>query len=91
MPPITPRYSKEDFAERGDAIYDRDIRPGLEIVHLGEFAAIDIETGAFEIDADELIASDRLLSRVPTAQIWLRRIGSRHTRRFGPKRRSAKP
>jgi len=30
-----------------------------------------------EVDADELVASDWLLSRKPDAQIWLRRIGSR--------------
>ncbi len=49
----------------------------------GTFVAIDIETGAYEIDADELAASDRLLARVPGAQIWLQRIGSRYVRRFG--------
>jgi hypothetical protein len=30
--------------------------------------AIDIETGAYEIDGDELAAPDRLLARVPDAQ-----------------------
>jgi len=29
----------------------------------GKFVAIDIETGDYEIDADELAAYDRLLSR----------------------------
>ena len=53
-----------------------------------EFAAIDIETGAYEIDASELRASDRLEARVPDAQVWIRRIGSRYARRFGPRPRS---
>ena len=83
-----PRYSKEEFAQRGEAIYGRDIRPALAQRHEGDFVAIDIETGAFEVDADELPASDRLLARVPTAQIWLRRVGSRFARRFGPRGRS---
>jgi hypothetical protein len=78
-----PRYSKEEFARRGDAIYDCELRPILENGNEGKFVAIDIETGAYEIDADELAASDRLLARVPTAQIWLRRIGSRYAHRFG--------
>jgi hypothetical protein len=34
------------------------------------------------MDRDELAASDRLLARLPSAQIWLKRIGSRHVRRF---------
>ncbi len=78
-----PRYSKEEFARRGDEIYERALRPTLERGNEGRFVAIDIETGAYEIDADELTASDRLLDRVPNAQIWLRRIGSRYAHRFG--------
>ena len=87
MAAIQPRYSKEEFARRGDAIYERDIRPRLAAEEEGKFVVIDIETGAYEIDADELAASDRLLARVPTAQAWLRRIGSRHARRIGPRPR----
>ena len=85
MPTTQPRYSKEDFAQRGDQFYERNIRPLTGASNDGQFVAIDIETGVYEIDADELVASDRLLARVPDAQIWLRRIGSRYVRRFGPR------
>jgi hypothetical protein len=78
-----PRYSKEEFARRGDEIYERDLRPHVEAGNEGKFIVIDIETGAYEIDADELVASDRLLARHPDAQVWLRRVGSRYARRFG--------
>jgi hypothetical protein len=78
-----PLYSKEEFARRGDAIYEHDLRPILEKGNEGKFVAIDIETGACEVDSDELAASDRLLARVPNAQIWLRRIGFRYARHFG--------
>jgi hypothetical protein len=78
-----PHYSKEEFARRGDEIFDRDIQPRLDPDNEGQFVAIDIESGAFEIDADELVASDRLRARVPKAQIWLTRAGSRYARRFG--------
>ena len=78
-----PRYSREEFARRGDEIYERELRPLLEAGNEGKFVAIDIETGAYEIDANELAASDRLLARVPNAQIWLRRLGSHHAHRFG--------
>jgi len=83
VPATQPRYSKEEFAQRGDAAYEGEIRPLVEAENEGKFVAIDIETGAYEIDADELAASDRLLARVPDAQIWLKRIGSRYVRRFG--------
>ena len=83
-----PRYSKEEFARRGDEIYERDIRSHIEAGSEGKFVVMDIETGAYEIDADELAASDRLLARCPDAQIWLRRVGSRYVRRFGSHPRS---
>jgi hypothetical protein len=78
-----PRYSREEFARRGDEIYEHLDRSALEGKNEGKFVAIDIETGAYEVGADELAASDRLLARVPNAQIWLRRIGYRFAHRFG--------
>ena len=57
-----PRYSKEEFARRGDEIYDRDISPDVEPADEGKFVVIDIETGEYEVDQDELAASDRLLA-----------------------------
>jgi hypothetical protein len=84
-----PRYSKEEFARRGNEIYEREIQPRLGAQDAGKFVAIDIETGAFETDADEIAASRRLLARNPEAQIWFRLVGSPYTRRFGPRSRSA--
>jgi hypothetical protein len=78
-----PRYSKEEFARRGDEIYDRVVLPHVKAEDKGKFVVIDIETGTYEIDDDELAASDRLLARNPSAQIWLRRIGFGYARRFG--------
>jgi hypothetical protein len=83
-----PRYSKEEFARRGDEIYERELRANLEDGNHGKFVAIEIETGAYEIDDNELAASDRLVARVPNAQVWLRRVGSRYARRFGSLPRS---
>ena len=77
-----PRYSKEEFARLGDEIYERDIRP-LERDNLGKIVAIDIETGAWEMDTNEITASARLEERYPDAQIWIVRVGCRNVRRFG--------
>ncbi len=80
---VAPRYSKEEFARRGDEIYERVVRSRSGVDDLGKFVAIDIETDDFEVDADELVASDRLLARSPDAEVWLTRIGSRYAYRFG--------
>ncbi|MEP7340943.1 MAG: hypothetical protein ABI977_24640 [Acidobacteriota bacterium] len=78
-----PRYSKEEFARRGDEIYEQQIRSLLSESDVGKYVLIDIETGEYEIDADEIAASDRLLARLPDAQVWMIRVGSRTARRFG--------
>ncbi len=77
------RYSLEEFARRGDEIYDRDIRAHVEPKHNEKIVAIDIDSGDWELDADEDAASDRLESRQPNGQIWIVRVGSRFVRRFG--------
>lgn len=82
-----PRCGREAFARRGDAIYDRDTGPRVGPEDEGKFVVIDIETGAYEIDRDELAASDRLFARRFDAQMWTRRVGSRYARRFGPRYR----
>ena len=86
-----PRYSKEEFARRGDAIYDRNVDPRVGPEDEGKFVVIDIETGAYEIDRDELAASDRLLARRFDAQTWTRRVGSRYARRLGPRPGANRP
>jgi hypothetical protein len=86
-----PRYGKEEFARRGDAIYEREVRPHLKAEDEGKFVAIDIETGAFEIGEEELAACDRLRARVPKAQIWLVRAGAGYLHRFGRRERRGTP
>ena len=48
------RYSKEEFARRGDALFEQEIRSQLKAQDEGKFAAIDIESGEFAVDADEM-------------------------------------
>jgi hypothetical protein len=83
-----PRYSKEEFARRGQEIYDRTIRAVAEAQDSGKFVAIDIESGAHEIDADDFLATERLFQRYPDAQIWLMRVGQPTAYRIGPSRTS---
>lgn len=77
------RYSKEEFARRGNEIYESQVRPQVEEGNHGRIVAIDIETGAFELAKDTMAASDRLLERYPDAQIWCVRIGHKGVHRFG--------
>ncbi len=77
------RYSKEELGQRGQALYETQIRQQVETNNHGKIVAIDIESGDFEVDEDTLVASDRLLERQPDAQTWFIRIGHRGVHRLG--------
>lgn len=83
MPTLEPRYSREEFARRGNEIYHRDVAPHLQTADQGKLVAIDIETGDYAIDSDDFAATERLASRKPSAQIWLVCIGRSATYRIG--------
>ncbi len=78
-----PRYSKEEFARRGDEIYETQVRSQVEKDNHGKIVAIDIETGAFEVADNIVNATERLYERYPDAQPWAIRIGHRSVFRFG--------
>jgi hypothetical protein len=77
------RYDKAELARRGDAIYERRVRAEVTSQDDGKFVAIDVDSGDFDIDVEELAACDRLRSRAPDAQVWLMRIGTPYVHRFG--------
>ena len=78
-----PRYSKDEFAKRGDEVYETQVRPQVETGNYGKIVAIDIETGAFEVADEILTATGSLFQRIPNAQPWIVRIGYRAVHRFG--------
>ena len=83
MASIQRRYSKEEFARRGDAIVESRVRPHLTAADEDKFVAIDVETGEFELDKNEMKAANRLRQRVPDAQIWLVHVTLGYLHRFG--------
>ncbi len=78
-----PRYSKEEFARRGNHIYQTQVRHLVEAGNRGKIVAIDIETGAFEVAETTIEATDGLYEQYPDAQPWVIRIGYRAVYRFG--------
>ncbi len=85
------RYSKEEFARRGDALVESRVRPNLTAADEDKFVALDIETGEYELDKNELRAADRLRKRVPDAQIWLVHVTLGNLHRFGGRGLTCKP
>jgi hypothetical protein len=86
-----PRYSREEHARRGTALYEQQVRPQVEASNHGKIVALDVDTGTFELADDTLTASRQLLVRNPDAQIWCVRIGYPAVHRFGPRVRAVRP
>ncbi len=72
-----------DIGRRGDALYERHVKPNVTSADHGKFVAIDIDTGAYEVDSNELVAVRRVRDRRPEALVWITRVGSRYAHRFG--------
>ena len=70
-----PRYSGEEIEKRGQELYERSLRAQVEEGNEGKILVIDIETGEYEIDSDEIAASRRALAKHPGAALWTLRIG----------------
>lgn len=71
-----PTLTAEEITQRGEEIYERDLRATLETEeNRGKFLIIDIKTGAYEIDKEDLAATERLLACHPHAITYGLRIG----------------
>jgi len=77
------RLTSDEIAERGEAIYAQRIRTRVEAGHQREFVVLDIESGDYEVDADDLAATERVLARRSNAVLYGLRIGSPAAYRLG--------
>jgi hypothetical protein len=85
------RYSKEELSKRGQELYETRIKQQVETDNYGKIVAIDIETGAFAIADNVLLATNQLFEKYPTAQPWIIRIGHRAVYHFGARSLAQKP
>ena len=78
-----PRYSAEETAARGRAIYEDRVRASVEPDQIGKYLVIDIDTGDYEIDEDHLAASRRAYEKNPNGARYALRIGHPAIGRIG--------
>ncbi len=79
-----PKFEKDEFIRRGKELYRR-IRPRVEERNRGKVVEVDLETGAFAVAINAIVASEQLLARYPDAQTWFVRIGYDDLFRIGPR------
>ena len=72
------------FSERGKKIYEETIKPHIDVEkEKGKFVVIDVETGDYEIDKRDAVATRRLFDRHPNAVTHAVRVGFPTAYRFG--------
>ena len=85
-----PRYTRQEVAARGRAIYEQRIRDKVEPEHVGKFLVIDIETGEYELDADDVAVMKRAAQKHPADALYGMRIGYPTMGRIGARLTRAK-
>jgi hypothetical protein len=84
-----PRYSKEEFSRCGDEIHESQAQLQVEEGSSFKIVSINLKAGAFEVNASEIAACDRLEASHFNAQIWIVRIASRYFCRFAGRTKKA--
>jgi hypothetical protein len=69
------QYTNEELGRIAEEMYRRDIRDKVMPQHKGKFLILDIKSGDYEIDEDDLRAEDRLRARRPDGVFYGFRIG----------------
>ena len=72
-----------DISVIGRTIYQEKILPTLSLSDKGKVIFIDVETGGYEIDADECAAMVRFMERFPNTVGWSERVGYPYVHKFG--------
>ena len=72
---VSPSDDKENAEEIGTAIYKSKILPTLQPEDKGKVVVIDVRSGDYEIDREDITALLRLLERRPNAYTWAERVG----------------
>ncbi len=76
-------YTSDEVASRGESMYINRIRDKLNPEYKGKYLVIDVETGAYVINHDDLAATKQLLASHPDAVIYGLRIGYPSAYRIG--------
>jgi len=70
-----PPRDPEAFARRAEEYYERHLRAKLEPEHKGHYLVLEVESGDYEVDADEMAAIDRARARHPDRLFYILRVG----------------
>ncbi len=81
-----PRMTAEDAEDIAERLYDTKIKPLLEPSFKGQFLVIDVESGEYEVDPDEMAAMERARAKNPNGIRFLKRVGFAAAHSIGSRR-----
>ena len=70
-----PNLTDAEICARGEKIYRERIRPTLTEADIGKFVTIDINSGDYEIDDDDISGGLALRARTPGSCYYGLRVG----------------
>ena len=70
-----PDANRSDVGRLGRDLYARVVKPQLRPEDDNKYVAIDVDTGAFEIDESDYEVLKRLHARRPGIRAWIERAG----------------
>ena len=77
----------DPIARTGEALYATKIRDDVEEKHAGKYIVINVKTGEYEIDADDVAAVRRAKARFGPDDLYTMRIGHAAAYRLGSTQR----
>lgn len=81
---MTPtHYTKEEVAARAKALYETEIRTRVEPENAGKYLVIDIDSGEYLIDDDEIALMKRAALKYSPYALYGLQIGRRTMGRVG--------
>jgi hypothetical protein len=83
--------AEDQVAQRGQELYEQQIRPKVEANNKGKLLVINVETGEYEMDADDGAALERARARFPNAELFAVRVGHPTAYRIGGRFRVGLP
>lgn len=72
-------FTNTEIAQRAKTVYERYIRHKIQPEDIGKYLVIDLETGEYELDSDDIAASMRAYQKKPVTERYCIRLGHRTT------------
>lgn len=80
----TTMHTDTEVVQRGQLWYAQQIRGAIdEVQDKGKLLVINVETGEYELDADDVIAAKRAKARFGNAALFTMRVGYPTAYRLG--------